>query len=300
MLEGANVVGWQGLRQVMALRGQWARLREGWDYWRTLKQAGVRLRFGWSVVEARGDDEVREVDIARLTDDWQPVANSRETIAVDTLVIGYGFLPSVQLSRLLGCHHEFKSGQGGYVPVRNGQMETSLPGVYAVGDGAGSGGAELSRIEGRIAGLAVAQRLGRLNPQQVQTAIDAQQPALARERRFAEMLGDLFTPGPHYYNMATDNTTICRCEAVSLAEIREAVTHGAQTVNEVKGLTRCGMGNCQGRICGELVARAVVVERGLLDSYPACLEAVGTFTPRPPIHPLPLSVLAEAAETQTD
>ena len=296
VLEGAKVANLRGLKRAAAMWGQWPRLREGWDYFSTLKRAGSPLRLGWSVVEARGDDEVREVDIAQLCDDWQPLADSRETVAVDTLVIGYGFIPAVQLSRLLGCRHEFRPEQGGYVPVRDDRMQTSLPGVYAVGDGAGIGGAELSRVEGRVAGSSAAQYLGKLSALQAQTAIDTQRSALARERRFAEMLGDLFTPGPHFYNLSVDSTIICRCEEVTLGEIREAVSRGTQSVNEVKGLTRCGMGNCQGRICGELVARAIAAEQGLVDDYPDCIESVGTFTPRPPIHPLPLSVLADAAE----
>jgi NAD(P)H-nitrite reductase large subunit len=110
------------------------------------------------------------------------------------------------------------------------------------------------------------------------------------------MLGDLFTPGSGLYTLATDDTVICRCEEVRLAEIREAVAGGAQTANEVKGITRAGMGNCQGRICGELVAWAMVNEIHKSKASYEQIEKVGTFTPRPPIHPLPLSVLAEAGD----
>jgi bacterioferritin-associated ferredoxin len=107
------------------------------------------------------------------------------------------------------------------------------------------------------------------------------------------MLGRLFTPGPGLYQLASAETIICRCEEVRLAEIRAAVQSGAQTVNEVKGLTRSGMGNCQGRMCGELVARAIADEAGWPDSDSERIKAAGVFTVRPPIHPLPLAALAE-------
>ena len=74
------------------------------------------------------------------------------------------------------------------------------------------------------------------------------------------MLGELFTPGAGLYGLARDDTVVCRCEEVTLGEIRQAVAEGATSANEVKGLTRTGMGNCQGRICGEIVARIIAAE----------------------------------------
>ncbi len=294
VLEGAAVKWQQNIRQIGAWWGQWGRLGEGWAYWRTLRRAGVPLRFGWSVIEAHGAETVEEVVIARLDADWQPIPGSEQTFSVDTLVIGYGFIPSTQLGRLLGCTHVFRPEQGGYVPCRDDKLQTSCPGVYAAGDGAGIGGGELARLEGRIAGVAVAERLNRLDKNAAQAAITRLQPALVRERRFAAMLGQLFTPGPGLYRLATDDTLICRCEEIRLADIREAVQNGAQKANAVKGITRAGMGNCQGRICAELVARVIAAEGGYPGEYIRRLEAAGIFTARSPLQPLPLEVLAEA------
>jgi thioredoxin reductase/bacterioferritin-associated ferredoxin len=300
VLEGASLVGWRTVRHALALWGQGTRLAEGWDYWRTLRRSKVPFRFGWSAVEAQGEGQVQEVVIARLDDAWRPIRQSQQTIAVDTLVIGYGFIPAVQLSGLLGCRHDFRPERGGYVPRRNGEMQTSLPGVYAVGDGAGIGGAALAQVEGHIAGLAAARQVGQLDEGAAQAAIARQRAALARERRFARMLGDLFTPGPGLYALATEETLICRCEEMPLAEIHQAIAAGARSANEVKGLTRCGMGNCQGRICEALLARAIATKLGPAPEYLQQVEAAGSFTPRPPLYPLPLTVLAEAAEVVGD
>lgn len=296
VLEGARP-GWRDLRHAPALWGQWSRLAEGWGYARTLRAAHVPLRLGWAVVGARGAGQVEEAVICRVDDGWRPIPASAETVAVDTIAIGYGLLPSTELARLLGCGHEYRPERGSWVPVRDAEMQTRLPGVFAAGDGAGIGGAALAQIEGRIAAVAAARTLGRLPERAAQAAIQREQAGLARERRFAGMLGELFTPGAGLYALADDDTVICRCEEVTLGEIRRAVAAGAAEVNEVKGLTRAGMGNCQGRICGELVARIIAAERGHAADTTA-IQAAGRFTARPPIHPLPLEELAAYAEDE--
>lgn len=291
LLEGA-APGLRALRHLPALWGQWQRLAEGWGYWRTLAAARVPLKPGWGLVEVHGREQVEEAVIAPLDAAWHPVRARQMTVAADTVVIGYGLVSAVELARLLGCVLDYRPAEGGYVPRRDAHMQTSLPGVYAVGDGAGIGGAELAQIEGRIAGIAAALRLGRLSERAAQAAIREEQGSLAREQRFARMLGALFGPRTGLFELADDTTVVCRCEDVTLGEIRRAVAGGATDVNEVKGLTRAGMGNCQGRICGDLVAHAIVLERtGRADDQGALLAA-GRLTVRPPIHPLLLELLA--------
>ena len=236
--------------------------------------------------------------ICRVDDTGQPLPGTSETVAVDTIAIRYGLIPSTELTRLLGCDHGFRPDQGGIVPRRDAEMQTSLLGVYAAGDGAGIGGAELAQIEGRIAAFAAAGRLGKLSEAAARHAIDREQPGLARQQRFARMLGELFTPGPGLYGLARNDTVVCRCEEVTLGEIRQAVAEGATSANEIKGLTRTGMGNCQGRICGELVARIIAAETASHAGdagaiHAGAIAAAGVFTVRSPIHPLPLDALAD-------
>jgi len=286
------------VRHAAALWGHWGRVAEGWDAGRTLFAARVPLRLGWAVVEARGSGQVEEAVICQVDDTGQPLAGTSETVAVDTIAIGYGLIPSTELTRLLGCVHEFRPDQGGAVPRRDVEMQTSLAGVYAAGDGAGIGGADLAQIEGRIAACAAARRLGKLSEAAARHAIDREQSCLARQQRFARMLGGLFTPGAGLYGLATDDTVVCRCEEVTLGEIRHAVAEGATSANEVKGLTRAGMGNCQGRICGELVARIIAAETSSPGGdagaiHAGAIEAAGIFTARSPVHPLPLDALAD-------
>lgn len=291
----ATVPIWKGIPRAPALWGQWSRLWEGFNYLCTMLFARVPFQMGWAVIETRGKGEVQEAIIARLDGEWRPVPGSEQSLSVDTVITGYGFIPNNRLSRLLGCQNCIKPELGGSIPVRDDMLQTSLPDVYVVGDAAGIGGVELARLEGRVAAMAVAWRMGKLSDSNAKYEYARLRHSLARERRFARFLGKLFNPGTGFASLAKKETIICRCEEVTLGEIQEAVNQGARSVNEVKMLTRGGMGNCQGRVCEESIARAIIAASVKEE---VTLDSVGAFTIRPPLHPLPVSVLAETAESE--
>ena len=106
---------------------------------------------------------------------------------------GYGFVPSTELSRLIGCEHVYRPDQGGHAPVRDENLLTSQPGIYIAGDAGGISGAAAARIEGRLAGLGVCRQLGRRARQR--RPLSPHPIAIRRERRFAQSLAALFTPG---------------------------------------------------------------------------------------------------------
>jgi NAD(P)H-nitrite reductase large subunit len=83
-----------------------------------------------------------------------------------------------------------------------------------------------------------------------------------------------------------DHTIICRCEEVTLGEIRKAVKDGAAGINDIKRRTRLGMGHCQGRFCGQVINDLL----GMLREEKRPMES---FTPRIPVRPVPFKVLAE-------
>ena len=91
--------------------------------------------------------------------------------------------------------------------------------------------------------------------------------------------------------LAEPDTIICRCEGVTRAQISEVVQQGADTLRTVKSVTRCGMGNCQGRMCEHTVAAIIAHE---LAGEGVTQEDVGYYSIRPPLHPLPQSFLADA------
>ena len=84
---------------------------------------------------------------------------------------------------------------------------------------------------------------------------------------------------------------ICRCEEVTKAEILEAMEMGAETLNEVKRLTRAGMGLCQGRTCRRLVQQIYGEKTGKKP------EEIRPTTYRPPVRPLTIETLASGVES---
>jgi NAD(P)H-nitrite reductase large subunit len=218
------------------------------------------------IVRADGDGRVESVTLARADGAWRPQAGSERTFAVDAVATAYGFLPSIELARALGCALD------GEAVVHDDRMRTNVPHVFVAGEVAGLGGAELALAEGEIAGHAAA---GRRPPS-----------ATLRRRRhgahFAGVLSDLFGARTGLLELADGATTLCRCEDVTVEELDAAIAAGARTLAELKVATRCGQGPCQGRICAHLVA-ARAPEPG---------DAL--FGPRPPLRPIPLATLVEA------
>ncbi len=94
--------------------------------------------------------------------------------------------------------------------------------------------------------------------------------------------------------LTKEDLTICRCESVMLGQIQSAIKRsGAQTVNQVKKLTRAGMGLCQGRTCAKMVEAILVADGNL----PPGIEP---YEARPPVRGIPVKVLADTADQYTE
>ena len=96
----------------------------------------------------------------------------------------------------------------------------------------------------------------------------------------------MYRPNSEYYKPPDDDTIVCRCEEVTAGQIREAAAHGGMGPNQVKSKIRCGMGPCQGRLCGLTVAEIIA------DTRDCDVSGIGYFNIRPPLKPIPLEVLA--------
>lgn len=82
-----------------------------------------------------------------------------------------------------------------------------------------------------------------------------------------------------------NNIIICRCEEVTLGEIKQAIREGARDVTGIKRRTRAGMGLCQGRTCEKLIQQIIKEELGKK------VEEIGTSTFRPPVRPVTFGTL---------
>jgi len=218
--------------------------------------ANVPYRFGSYIRQAHGDGTLQRVDVEGQ--------RGSHSIDCDLLAVGYGLVPNVELAQLLGCA---LAHQGAHPSVRvDPLLRTSVPGVFAAGEAGGIGGLAAARIEGAMAGHMAVRHI---------EAAAALLPKRDRERSFGALIAKHFTLDPRLRTLADAQTTICRCEDVALAEL-----DGFSDARAAKLATRCGMGACQGRICGTALAE--------LGRFPR-------HGGRPPLFPARLATLAGLA-----
>ncbi|GGM04573.1 FAD-dependent oxidoreductase [Dactylosporangium sucinum] len=274
------------LRHASTLARNAGKVAEAARYHTTLLRHGTPVHNGWAVVAAHGDTRLDAVTVARLDRAGSPVPGTRRRVACDTLAIGYGFAPQIELLAQLGCATRVDADGSVVVDVDAGQR-TDVPSVYAAGEVTGIGGAALSEVEGTIAGLAIRAAAGR--PGAIPGRLLSRRTAL---RRFAAAMHDVYRIPAGWADWLTPATIVCRCEEVPAVHVRAAVERdGAVQLRTAKLLTRAGMGWCQGRVCGHAVA-ALVTRFGGRPATPADLAA---WAGRPIAQPVPLRLLADAA-----
>ncbi|MEV8253386.1 FAD-dependent oxidoreductase [Rhodoglobus sp. NPDC076762] len=251
-----------------------------------LKRAGVRISTRTIVTSAKGTDRISAVELSPVDGDWKVIGSSRR-IETEALVLGYGFQPSTELARQLGCKLDWSSPKGGWVVRHDENMATTARGVYVAGEPTGVAGAEQSRAEGALAGLRVAAEL---NPGSVHAReLDSAERGIRHARRFSHVVEQMFMPNRRGLTaLAVAHTTVCRCELVTREDIDTVLTQNPfiDTVSATKLECRSGMGPCQGRYCEMSVAGLVSEKRD------RPLDQVGRFSAHVPVKPVPLSAYA--------
>lgn len=264
------------------------KIEEAARYFATLLARRVPLRFRQAVVEAHGDDRVEEAVIAPLDADGRPLLDKARTVAVDAILVNSGFVPSLQIPRLLGCETRWDAPGSCWVVACDGNQRSSQPSVFVAGEATGIAGHRVALAEGEIAGLHAAADLGYLTSDDL--AARLRQPLADRERHqsFADHIKRSFAPRAGRYDTIAGDTIVCRCEEVTAANILGVAAEWGGSLRAVKQCTRAGMGQCQGRICEATVARLAARASG------RALEAVGRDTARPQVKPVSLKALAES------
>jgi D-hydroxyproline dehydrogenase subunit alpha len=270
--------------------GHWGKMREGLEYWLKLKKAGAPYHPHQVPVRALGTGELEAVGVAEVDADWRVIPGTERTLEADTLCLSYGFLPATQLPRLAGCRSAYEAEAGGWVTQHEADQETSVAGVYVAGEVGGIGGADVAEEEGRVAAIAALRALGKVPADGLRKQEEKSRARLAEARRFARLTRDMMRLKPALFELMTDDTIVCRCEDVTVGAVRKALADGEPTLRAVKIRTRAGMGCCQGRTCGSLVARLIAQQTG------ASLDRIALDTPRPPVKPIPLSALAAGVD----
>jgi NADPH-dependent 2,4-dienoyl-CoA reductase/sulfur reductase-like enzyme len=232
--------------------------------------SGVAIHRGVRRLRAEGDGALAQ---ARFV-----VGGRERVLPCALLAVHDGVIANTQATRLMGLRHRWRDAEAAFAPETD---EAGRAGgvVWIAGDAAGIDGAEAARVSGALAGVDAARALGALAPEAAGARIRALQADLRRIRRGRRFLDALYPPLP-VDALATDDALLCRCEAVTVGEVRAAVADGAAGPNRVKAYTRCGMGPCQGRMCGNALTRMV----SILNGRPP--DAVGALRIRPPLKPV--------------
>lgn len=260
-----------------ALRG-WRPLAKGLGLLWAIRRAGVPRHQGAEDLQILGEDSAAGLAFR--------AGGRRRQVDCDTVLLHQGVVPSIQITRALGCAHRWDEAQACFHPVLDPWGRTSVERVFVAGDAGAIHGAAAAEIEGRLAALEVARSLGALTREARDSAAAPRRRALAREQAARPLLDAMYAP-PASVLRPADDTIVCRCEEVTAGEIRRLGALGCQGPNQAKAMSRCGMGPCQGRYCGLTVTQLLAEATGRSP------DAVGYYRIRTPVKPITVGELAE-------
>jgi NADPH-dependent 2,4-dienoyl-CoA reductase/sulfur reductase-like enzyme len=251
---------------------------KGLGWIREVSARGIRIVTGVTSLTIEGAERATAIAFTA----------GRETgrIPAGLVLLHEGVIPRIHMTLAVRCRHVWDDAQLCWHPETDDWGATTADHIAVAGDGAAILGAAAAEPLGRLAALDAACRLGRINTARRDREAQSERAELARHAQVRPLLDRLFRPVSERLVPTDDATILCRCEDVTVGEVRAAVAEGATDPNRVKLLTRCGMGPCQGRMCGPTVAAVIARERGVP------VEAVGTWRVRTPVRPLPLVALA--------
>lgn len=252
--------------------------------WQDLAEHGVELIPGYTIVYADGNGQVERVLLAGIDELGRRIPGESFPVRADLVCVAIGRAPAVELAYLAGCALAYDERRGGHVPVHSHLMETTITGVLVAGDAAGcppEAFADPVRAaeQGRRAAMAAAAALGNGRLELAAELVDD-----APGDNGAASLGAWQRAALH---LAHDDLVLCRCEGITKAEVLATLAQlGNASPNELKRVSRAGMGPCQGRGCRATIA-ALLAERGDLP-----VGHIPLASYRPPVRPVPLGAFA--------
>ncbi len=253
-------------------------LWKGVSLLRDIKRAGIPHHKGVSHIRAIGRQRLEAVE----------ATCGKRSLRLDAelLLLHFGVIPNTHLFRQIGCRMVWKADQRYWHPQVDDWGHTSCERVFAAGDGAMVSGALAAQYKGELAALEVAYCSGIIPAYERDALAAPLQQQLKHDHWPRPFVDAIYAPDPAQMSL-DDDTVVCRCENLTVGDLRKAVSEGGRELNEIKVMTRSGMGPCQGRMCGPALAEVLAAE---LDRSPA---AAGRLNIRPPVKPVPLQEVAE-------
>jgi NADPH-dependent 2,4-dienoyl-CoA reductase/sulfur reductase-like enzyme len=252
----------------------------------------------------------RGVPVVHGVDDWRALGDVRITaveytrsgkvrrLDADLLLCHDGLIPAAELAAVAGCWQDWDAGIEACAPRVDALGRTAIPGLWLVGDCAGIAGSRAAILRGRLTATAVSQALGAVSDTELDALLARSARTLRRDRALQTYFERLFPLRGVDARRLDAAVVVCRCEQVTAGQIRRVLDLGCAGPNQIKALTRCGMGPCQGRMCANTLTRMSAEHWGM---DPA---EIGGFRVRAPIKPVNLGDLSRlsglAGEVELD
>ena len=246
---------------------------------REIKAAGIAFHKGVTHLAIKGDTQAREIEYT--------CGGTTRTEPVGLVLLHQGVVPNGNLAWSMRLAHEWDDAQRAFRPTLDAWGRSSNPAVLVAGDAGGIIGAKGAEAMGRIAAFAAASDIGKISSDDANARANDARSELAKHRGARPFLDALYRPQQQWIAPPDADTTVCRCEEVRAGEIRRLVTEQhCPGPNQMKSFVRCGMGPCQGRLCGLTTVEIIAECRGLP------VKDIGYYRIRPPIKPITVGDLA--------
>ena len=274
---------WRAKKHLLSALRAWPFLSKGLQLIRTLRAAGVPIYEAADdlQIESKRDSEGTERAAAlRFT-----TQGRAHRVEANVILLHQGVVPNTQFTLSLRAQHHWDAAQLCFAPTTDAWGELDVPGIFVAGDGGGIGGAQAAAEQGALSALQVACQLGAIDAAALEREAAPHRRALADVLRIRPFLDSLYRPRDAN-RIPSNDVVVCRCEEVTAGDVRGFVELGCMGPNQAKSFGRCGMGPCQGRMCGLTVTEIIA------DARKVSPGEVGYYRIRPPIKPLTLGELA--------
>ncbi|HSV81316.1 MAG TPA: FAD-dependent oxidoreductase [Ramlibacter sp.] len=267
----------RALRHIGGALAGWREVRKGLGLVRSIQRAGIPFYRAATELAVEGGSRATALRFR--------CGATSHRVETELVLLHQGVVPNNQITASLRVAHHWDDHQLCWVPEADAWGRLGLAGFLIAGDGRGIAGAAAAALQGQLAGLAAAHDAGRLSEVERDRQAKPVRSALRRQLHIRPFLDTLYR-AKIQHRVPADDVIACRCEEVSAGELRRLVALGCTGPNQTKAFARCGMGPCQGRLCGLTVSEVIAHERGVSPAE------VGHYRIRPPIKPITLEELA--------
>lgn len=267
---------------------------QAFQYIRTLFGSGVPIFFGHAIRKAEGSGHVEWAITEPIDKHHSPNSSKGRTWFVDAICISNGLEPNLELLQFIGCKVRYDLNAQAFFPQCDVTQQTSVSWIYAAGEVASLCGVAKSIVEGEIAGLNIAIARGAVPEEKIQRRLARLTKEKEKYIQQYHALERAFLPPDIFHRIALPDTIVCRCEEVTLRELRASPKECQWSPRALRLQTRIGFGMCQGRLCLASLYEHVT------SNSPAVRSSLEPIRMRPPLEPMRLDDLAGLGDIYQD